>query len=297
MRVGIPIGSYPTSWGYDTWRQFHDTFDLAGALTETARIQIQDLDGIAQAYMLASNDAGATWVSYELSRELPQSTWWLVPPPADLIAPATEIWLYFESTDSVGVTRTHPWNAPASYFEFSLLPIVGSTEDPAILLVDKHGRPTPGEERNWRHTSEYYYREMLDILGYEYDVFDVRVPSGSIQSEGPDISGMKYYDTQIWFFNEFEFYTLCASDQVNLITWLSEGAEGEERNLLMTGNDFGYELMAGGEETLDFYTVWLGSQFIRNSVEGPDTLVGLADVTGGHDFMTYDDHYCILRGG
>jgi catechol 2,3-dioxygenase-like lactoylglutathione lyase family enzyme len=57
--------------------------------------------------------------------------------------------------------------------------------------------------------------------------------------------------------------------------------------------------MVDGEETLDFYTEWLGSQFIRNSVHNgfPDTLVGLTDATGEHEFMTYDDGYCILRGG
>ena len=72
-----------------------------------------------------------------------------------------------------------------------------------ILRVDKHGRPLPGEDRaggglNYegpltRYHSQHYYQEMLGILGYEWDVFDVDVESANNeQSDGPDSSGMKY---------------------------------------------------------------------------------------------------------
>jgi hypothetical protein len=37
----------------------------------------------------------------------------------------------------------------------------------------------PGEARDYLHISEYYYREMLGILGCEWDVYDVEVPSGT----------------------------------------------------------------------------------------------------------------------
>ena len=45
--------------------------------------------------------------------------------------------------------------------------------------------------------SERYFREALDILGFEYDVYDVEVPSGSTtQSNGPDSSAARRGTTQ-----------------------------------------------------------------------------------------------------
>ena len=77
--------------------------------------------------------------------------------------------------------------------------------------------------RSIDHVSEYYFREALDILGYEYDVYDVEVPgSETSMSDGPDYVGMKYYDTQIWFTDEFNAYTIKPVDQVNLINWLAQ---------------------------------------------------------------------------
>ena len=144
--------------------------------------------------------------------------------------------------------------------------------------------------------SEAFYREALDILGFEYDVFDVNVPSGSILSEGPDSAGIKYYDTQIWFANDFGAYSLRRSDQSNLIDWLSQSAEGKERNFLLTGNDIGYWLMEGVVETLEFYATWLASEYVQNDPGDafPDTMPVLQDASGGFDFMTYDDRFCHL---
>ncbi|MCK4511046.1 hypothetical protein KAW64_04865, partial [bacterium] len=169
--------------------------------------------------------------------------------------------------------------------------------DPAILLVDKHGRVIRNEDGEFRQTSERYFREALDILGFEYDVYDVEVPSGSTdQSNGPDSAGYKYYDTQIWFTHDFDAYTVKVFDQVNLIAWLSQAAEGKERNLLLTGNYIGYELVGSGGDPLDFYSEWLASEYLQNAVaEMTDTLLLLQEAVGGFDFMTYGDSQCPLR--
>jgi hypothetical protein len=122
-----------------------------------------------------------------------------------LTVPGAVLWYYYSATDGVGTTSTHPSDAPDAYYEYSLLPtrLPASRED--ILLVDKHGRRVPGETRGYAHTSEYYHREALDILGYEYDVYDVEVPSGTtMQSNGPDTSMYKYYDTQVWWCADFD---------------------------------------------------------------------------------------------
>jgi hypothetical protein len=141
---------------------------------------------------------------------------------------------------------------------------------------------------------------MLGILGYEWDTYEVEVESGSTdQSNGPDSCGYKYYDTQIWFTNEFNTTTVKKPDQINLINWLNQSAEGKERNLLLTGNDIGYELVETGEETLSFYQTWLASEYLDNQVGSVlvDSVPGLRDHVGGYDFMTYEDGACLLTGG
>ena len=295
QRVGIPVGEPGTTWDYSVWLRFNDWFveQMADALEDSAIIDVRDDDDIVSVTLVAAN--GTTTTSYPCRRIHPYGDGWNAPPPTTEIVPGAEIHYYFEATDGVGNTCTHPGNAPEAYYEFSILPITGSVADPAVLLVDKHGRTTPGEDRRYRHMSERYFREALDILGFEYDVFDVNVPSGSILSDGPDSSGMKYYDTQIWFTNEFDAYTIREFDQRNLIAWLGESLEGKERNLLLTGNDIGYELIQNGEDTLGFYEEWLATEYVRNNAGTyEDTMPVLRDAAGGFDFMTYDDRFCHL---
>jgi hypothetical protein len=301
--VGIPSGDPGTAWETDTWNSFNDWFqeDLAEAALDTARVLISDDDDIASAYLMASNDGGATWDAYAMQREAPESDWWLAPPPMNQLVPRTEIRYYYEATDGVGNVSTLPSDAPRRAYEFSILPLEATVSDPGLLLVDKHGYYTPGESRYFGvyHRSEYYYTEMLEILGYDWEVYDVEVPSGSRYSEGPDTTGMKYYDTQIWFTNRYSAYTLWPIDQWSLIQWLAEGADGKERNLLLTGNNIGYELKEAGDETLSFYDTWLASNYISDAVGvvTVDSCPGIEDHAGGSDFMTYDDGSCMLRGG
>jgi hypothetical protein len=297
QRVGVPVGGPPTEWDYSIWDRFHDTFDIDEALSDEVLIGISDVDGIVSAFIVASSDAGQTWESIPLTDISPSTDEWLVDPLVSHIASSTEIWYYFEATDGAGNVRTHPKYAPDAYYEFSILPILGSVTDPAILLVDKHGRLIRNEDGEFRQTSESYFREALDILGFEYDVYDVEVPSGSTdQSNGPDSAGYKYYDTQIWFTHDFNAYTIKRFDQVNLINWLGQADDGKERNLLLTGNDVGYELVEVEEETLDFYSQWLASEYLSNDVADMyDTLLVLREASGGFDFITHDDQECVLR--
>ena len=143
------------------------------------------------------------------------------------MTPGSEIRYYFEATDGIGTVATYPGSAPDGYFEFSILPIEATVSYPGILLVDKHGRRTPGERRDYRHSSEYYYREALGILGYEWETYDVEGESGTRNSEGPDSMGYKYYDTIMWFSNDFGEFCFWTEDQVNLINWLNQSGEGK----------------------------------------------------------------------
>jgi hypothetical protein len=107
---------------------------------------------------------------------------------------------------------------------------------------------------------------------------------------------MKYYDTQVWFTSESGWQTITRFDQRNLIGWLEDAASGKERNLLLTGNDIGHELVWGEEETLGFYTEWLASEYLEGCAGGVyDTVVFISDAPGGFDFMTHDDASCHLH--
>jgi hypothetical protein len=304
QRVGVPTGEAGTSYELDEWRTFNDWFkeDLAEALTDTAVIKVKNDNGITSVYLMASNDAAngypqASFEAYACLLPDPTTNEYYTPPPVNQMTPGSVIHYYWEATDGGPGVSTYPAAAPSTYFEMTILPVTATTVNPGILLVDKHGRRTPGEDRNYLHTSEYYYREMLGILGYEWETYDVEVPSGSTeQSDGPDTAGMKYYDTQIWWTDDFNAYTVKPPDQYNLIEWLTQASGGKERNLLLTGNDIIYDLMATENETLNFVTSWLKAAYVQNVVGGiADTVPGVADHAGGFDFMT--DGQAILAGG
>ncbi|MEA3409042.1 MAG: hypothetical protein U9Q95_01700 [Candidatus Eisenbacteria bacterium] len=311
QKVGVPSGDAGTAWEVDTWNRFNDWYieQMADALLDTMYIGVKDDDGIASVTLMASNDGGGSWSSYTCRHESEDSQWWYSPPPSAEMTQGSMIMMYFEAVDGVGNTSIYPSDAPDHYLEMSILPINASVSDPGVLLVDKHGRVTPGQTFHRggypitrpliEHHSEYYYVEMLDILGYEWDTYDVEVPSGSIKSEGPDTMAYKYYDTQIWFFNEFNAYLLWAEDQENLMTWLNQAGEGKERNLLLSGNDVGFEMMDSLKETLSFYETWLATEYLGNAVGEVtvDSVPGLRERAGGWTFLNHEDGEAIVRGG
>lgn len=296
QRVGIVQGDYGTRWEILAGDSYSDWFsdDLSHAIDDTAHLKVTDADGVLSVYLLASNDGGVTWEAYACS-------WdgrWVSPPPGNQITPGSEILYYWEATDGLGNTSTLPDNAPEQTFEFSILPIVGSVEEPAILLVDKHDAVTPGEARDSRHTSEHYYREALDVLGFRYDVYDFEYAEGS-DERYPDTSDMRYYDTQIWFANrEFDYpygdyQVVHPTEQAALTAWLSQAGGGRDRNLLLSGNEISSGLVASGSH--DFLAEWLATEFLADDIG--DTLPTLRDASGGFRFMGYDDRRCILAGG
>ncbi len=300
QRVGVPSGDPGTLFTEDRWNSFNDWFhtQISEALLDSAYVKIKDDDGLSTVYVIASNDGGDNWSSYPCHREDPQSDWFICSPPSGEIVPGAEIMYYFEATDGASNVAVYPAGAPDECLEMSILPITGSVESPGILLVDKYDRTTPGEHRDYSRQAQEYYEDALSALGLEWDVYDVEVPSGSThQSDGPDTSGMKYYDTQIWFTNWFEDYTLKREDQYYLSLWLDQASEGKERNLLLTGNGIAEYVVGAEHETLNFYETWLGTEYVAGS-QGAitvDSLPGLVDYAGGFGFIT--DGGCILQGG
>jgi len=294
-RVGIPTGERLSEWSYEAWYRFNDWFEeqLAEAMLDSAVVNVKDDHDVVSVSLIAKN--GTTTNSYPCMRIDPEANDWVAPPPAGEMLPGSEIHYYFEAVDGLGNVSTYPRGAPGDYFEFSILPINGNVSEPCVLLVDKHGRLTPGDRRDYSHYSQDYYEEALEILGFEYDRYDVEVPGGSVQSDGPDTAGMKYYDTQIWLTSETDDHVVTPTDQSNLAFWLGQSSEGKERNLLIAGNDVSASL---GDST-GFAADWLCVDYREPSVGGAasDTVPRLREVAGGHDFLTHADGECVLSGG
>jgi hypothetical protein len=299
QRVGAVLDDPETHMSLDAWDSFHDWFDhdLLDAQSDAATVYATDRDGVESVRLVASADGGATWESYDC-----ENLWgdtWEAPPPADQLTSGCEVVYYFEAADSLGNTTTYPRGAPDARLEMSILPITGSIAEPGILVVDSYRFLIPGEQRDYAHSAEYYYREALDELGLAYDVYDVPVPGATDEGlgEGPDLAAMAHYDTQIWLTSSLDVQTLTRNDQANLIDWLSQSVLGDHRNLLVTGDNIGFDLIESGGETLSFYGDWLGSAYVRDTVgiATVDSLPGIAEHHGGSTFVLFPDD--LLRGG
>jgi hypothetical protein len=313
VRVASVTGTdWPTDWVYYYQYRYRDTFDLSEAQTYSSRIYVRDTDGLATVTLHASNDAGQTWHAYPASYS---GTWdvggvtmerWYAPAPVDILDNATVIRYYLSATDDLGNVSTLPGTAPMRHFEFSVLPVTGSVEEPGILVVIKDRDEVVGDDRAHSRTGEAALREALDILGYEYDVFRTRNPGSSYASgNGPwDTLAYQAYDTHIWSTGRLDENTIrnggtWVDDMDRLVAWLEESTPEAPHKLFMYGNDIAYDLIEQGNEILGFLTDYIGADYVMRhpgefgSVDEPDTLIRVRDI--GLDLMTYDDRECWLR--
>jgi len=329
MKVGyVPSGG--VTFERDSWNKFHDWWreDSLEALDDFERIQITSDFDIVLVDIWARLSDWDDWDVYGCQRESPGSDWWVADGDAlsslifDAWLAGGEIHYYYEAYSS-GPSATYPDGAPgtdepgeARYFQFSLLPIDNpeTGEPPDVLLVDKHGRRTPGEGRDYAHYSEYYYREALEIEGYVdelgnplYDVYDVEVPSAANdQSDGPPFGLLDQYNTVVWFSSDTPTASLKSGDAQNLMAWLDWATETNPRSLWLTGNSINTELAWGDEYQTQFQSDYLLTELWGNSVVSDFPPDGdghlnlqprLINIYGGEvEFMTYDDGECILAG-
>ncbi len=313
VRVASVTGSdRPTSWSYDYGERFRDTFDVSEAQTDGSRIYVRDPDGLASVSLHGSNDAGQSWHTYPMDY---QNTYevggvrmerWYASPPTDVIDNATVVRYYFTATDGLGNESNWPATAPLHCFEFSVLPVTGSMEEPGILLVVKERDEVVGDDRTLSRTGESVIREALDILGYEYDVFRVYRPGSYTWEGGGPYDSLAYqaYDTHIWFTGGLDEYTLGHAghydcDQDRLVAWLQASTHESPHRLFIYGNDIGYDLIEQGNETAGFFTDFVGADYASRhpgeygGVDEPDTLIRVRDA--GLGLMAYDDGECWLR--
>ena len=304
VRLGARTGSPPTLWRLYPDERWPDCFSVDYVEDNRLMIKVGDGDGVQSVRCIASDDSGQIWHSYALDEG--SNDEWRCYPPADLLAPATQVFYYFEATDSLGNTSVYPERAPDESFEFAILPIHGSLADPGILVVDKRRAKTPGDSRRYKWESEYYLTEALDILGFEYDVYDATGGYDVWSSHaafGPfHDEAYLCYDTHIWLTGDMIRWTLQGSyDQTNLIDWLSASTPESTHRLFLCGNNIGWDLIEKGNERYGFFTDWLGASYedyhagAYSRFDVPDTTIRVRDA--GLGLMTHDDGECRLRCG
>ena len=308
VRVAQVTGAdRPTSWSYSYTGRFADTFNLSQAQTWDASIYVRDPDGLASVSLHASNDAGQSWHTYpaeyrgEIDHDGVTMEYWGALPPADIIDSGTVISYYFSAMDDLGNMSRFPEGAPLQSFEFSVLPVTGSVEEPGILLVVKARDDVVGDDRSHSRTPESALREALDILGYEYDVFRDRRPGSYYHGGGGPTDSLAYqaYDTHIWFTGAVDEFTILYADQNMLVDWLGESTLESPHKLFVYGNDIGYDLIELGNERVGFLTSFVGADYVSRhpgeygGVDEPDTLIRVRDA--GLGLMTYEDGECWLR--
>jgi hypothetical protein len=308
VRVACVTGpDQPTTWSYGYPYRFRDTFSLESAQTLGGEVHLRDPDGVASVSLHASNDAGESWnayaMEYEGTSDIDDLEWdsWDAAPPTDLIESATTIRYYFSATDDLGNVSTWPEAAPFTCFDFSVLPINGSPEDPGILLVVKGRDDVIGDDRSYSRTPETALREALDILGYEYDVFRDPRPGSYYYTGGGPTDSMAYqaYDTHVWFTSVVNEKTFRYADQNRLVEWLEASTHESRHKLLIYGNDIGHDLIELGNERAGFLTDIFEAEYVARhpgeygGADVPDTLIRVRDA--GLGLMTYDDGECWLR--
>jgi hypothetical protein len=302
VRVGTFPEGPPTVWHVDAYEMWYDVFSVDEIDERPVDVGIIDDDGLAAVRTVASADSGRTWNSYEMNPYYSYN--WRGYPPPDLLAPGAQILYYFEATDSLGNVSVWPAAAPDDVCEFSIVPVHGSPEDPGILVVDKRHSKTPGEDRRYTHESDCYVTEALNVLGYEYDLFDGKEDYHWCTSSysGPrEAEAYSHYDTHIWLTGDMMSSTVSYWDRNDMIIWLAGSTPESPRRLFLCGNNIGWDLVENENDTHGFFSDWLSAYYedyhagAYSRSDVPDTTIRVRDA--GLGLMTYDDRECWLRCG
>ncbi len=286
-RIGTWVGSREMSFWYPIEYWLRDSFDY---IDDWGAFLVTDSDGVVSARVNASGDNGQTWSSLEWE---PNSSGWCdFYMPYEAWQPNTEILYYFEATDALGNTSTCPSAAPDITFSVRRLPIVGSEEEPAVLIVDKRINLETGFTESFDPHYWWDVETALDVLGYAHDVQRADGPTNAI--------AYTHYDTHIWLTGDLELNTITATEQTNLVSWLSGSTIESPRRLILIGNDIGHELIEEGADVVGLFPAWLRAEYVDRHpgayfVSEPDTTILVRDA--GLGIMTHDDGECWLTCG
>ncbi len=196
--------------------------------------------------------------------------------PAGAYPRGSTLRYYFSATDAVGAVATLPIDAPGNTFTATVLPAVFTPtaacpgDTARVLYVNSFAGPEGGTGVD----------QSLAALGIRYDRFDVNAaadglgntPGGSDPaSEGvlwPGVTAAALaamYSAVIWDVGERSSFTLRASDQALLTSWL--GSLGKNRGLILSGDNLAYDLSVNGEGVGTFLSCTIGATYARDTWE------------------------------
>lgn len=216
--------------------------------------------------------------------------------PAGAYPANTNIEYYFAVTDSLNETSYLPAGAitDQQYFSASVLPLKTAT-NPAGGCVDSLATVLFVNNFSGRETKTYI-AESLKALGYKFDTWDVNAPSSGIGNSlggsttastiyywpTTDVSKLLQYSTIIWHAGNLNTFTLRKEDQALLQSWIQQ--TGKSRNLWITGDNIGDDLVVRQQEYNIFLGFTCGVRYLRDLWETlpQDSLLPLvAGVAGG----------------
>lgn len=120
-----------------------------------------------------------------------------------------------------------------------------------ILLVDDDDNGT------W----ESYYEEALWANAFIFDKHNIS------SNENPQLQQLEWYQIIVWFTGPDYRDTITEKDQENLSAYKNGSTVAVRRNLLITGQDIGYELTDDGGKSNYFYNDVLMADYISDAYQ------------------------------
>jgi hypothetical protein len=303
VSVGV-IGTAPPSFVVRDIDLFNDTFQTSpffrddnfnSPVGDSTVVNINASFGYQQGFMHYRTGTGAfsTVALQNVAPALP--TRFFADVPAGIYPAGTTLQYYYSATDNLNATSYYPPDAVTAqhYLTASILPIKTAT-NPVGGCFDSLATILFVNHFSGRETSPRI-ADALKALGHKFDTWDVNGPSSGVgnclggsdpvdvQYHWPptDVAALAQYKTIFWHAGDLSSFTIPKEDQAVLQSWIQQ--TGKDRNLLISGDDVGFEL-AGGADFNSFLGFTAGARYVRDSWENSpqDTLhPAVTGVPGG----------------
>jgi hypothetical protein len=229
------------------------TLDTAGPYTASATV-LDALSGVASVTMNYSTDGGSSWTAVAMTPAGDDYSGDIPGQPT-----GTRIKLYFEATDNESNASSDPAGAPASTYEFSIMP----SADYLVLLGG--GASTPAT----------MFQQAFSDIGETADIWDWD------DLGVPPIAFLESYQTVVidesWYFDTAQMDTLSA--------WLDRD-DGTPQRVFMLGRDLSY-----GASARPFMEQYTGMAYVQDNPLWYQLTSTPGDPIGNDETFTISGYY------